>query len=90
VELNAAYVEAWNNLGTALAQSNQPDAAIAAFAAALAHEPCYGDALYNMADTLDELGRDNEAQRYWRSYLASDTASPWADYARQRLSGRRA
>lgn len=85
VELNAAYIEAWNNLGTALAQSNQREAAIAAFAAALAQEPCYGDALYNMADTLDELERVDEAQRYWRSYLACDSGSPWADYARQRL-----
>jgi tetratricopeptide (TPR) repeat protein len=90
VELNAAYVDAWNNLGTALAESHQHEAAVAAFAAALAHEPCYGDALYNMADTLDELGRANEAQRYWRAYLACDSSGPWADYARQRLSNRRA
>jgi tetratricopeptide (TPR) repeat protein len=90
VELDAAYLEAWNNLGIALAQSNQREEAIAAFAAALAHAPCYGDALYNMADTLDELGRTSEAQRYWRSYLACDAASTWADYARRRLADRRA
>lgn len=90
VELRAAYVEAWNNLGTTLVEADQREEAIAAFAAALAHAPCYTDALYNMADTLEELGRDNEAQRYWRAYLACDSSGPWADYARQRISSRRA
>jgi hypothetical protein len=61
---------------------------VSAFTQALQREPSYADALYNLADTLDELCRCDEAQRYWRSYLACDATGPWADYARGRLSPR--
>jgi tetratricopeptide (TPR) repeat protein len=90
VELDAGHVEAWNNLGVVLAKSGQREQAIAAFTKAIQREPSYSDAIYNLADTLEELGRCEEAQRHWRAYLACETSGPWADYARQRLSPRRA
>jgi tetratricopeptide (TPR) repeat protein len=88
IELNANYVEAWNNLGLTLIRIGQREQAVSAFTQALQREPSYADALYNLADTLDELCRCDEAQRYWRSYLACDATGPWADYARGRLSPR--
>jgi len=41
--------------------------------------------VYNLADTLDELGLSRPAAEYFRAYLASDATSEWASRAQARL-----
>lgn len=43
-------------------------------------------AIYNLADTLDELGQRHDAGVQWRAYLRFDATSERAGYARRRAS----
>lgn len=86
IELNADYVEAHNNLGCVLAELGQPQAAIRSFEAALSYLPDYLDARYHLASLYDELGQSASAEPHWRTFLELAPESPWADYARSRLS----
>jgi hypothetical protein len=61
---------------------------MAAFDGALAYHGEYPDAHYQLARTLDELGRGDEAEAHWRAFLDLAPDSPWADQARARLAGR--
>jgi len=85
VELDEDYVEARANLGCVLAETGQLDLAVAAFEGALAYHHDYADAHYHLARTLDELGRREEGEEHWRTFLALSPDSPWADEARHRL-----
>ena len=64
---------------------NKPEEAAAAFRKAIAADPDDARAHYNLADTLDDLGRPDEATPHWQAYLEHDTKSPWATHARARL-----
>jgi tetratricopeptide (TPR) repeat protein len=86
VEMDRRHVAAWNNLGNVLAELGQFAEAVAAFKQALAIEPHYADAHYNLADALDQMGEPLKAMPHWEQYLRQDASSPWADYARRRLS----
>jgi tetratricopeptide (TPR) repeat protein len=86
VELDEDYVEARANLGCVLAESGQRDLAVAAFEGALRYHGGYADAYYHLARTLDEMGRREEAERHWQTFLAMAPDSPWADEARSRLA----
>jgi tetratricopeptide (TPR) repeat protein len=86
VEMNRSHVAAWNNLGNVLAELGQLAEAVAAYKQALALDPHYADAHYNLADTLDQMGEPLKATAHWDQYLRQDSASPWADHARRRLS----
>jgi tetratricopeptide (TPR) repeat protein len=79
------FVEAWNNLGTVLADLEEHEEALKAFRKTLQLDPLYIDAHYNLADTLDHLGRDREARPHWKEYLRHDATSCWAHHARSRL-----
>ncbi len=85
VELDEDYVEARANLGCVLAETGQPELAVAAFEGALAYHHDYPDVHYHLAHTLDELGRTDDAERHWRQFLSLAPDSPWADEARVRL-----
>lgn len=85
IELDEDYVEARANLGCLLVELGQPELAVAAFTGALLHHVEYPDAHYHLARTLDELGRLQEAEEHWRSFLRLAPGSPWADDARRRL-----
>lgn len=85
VEIDPHYADAWNNLGTTLADLMRPEDACSAFRKAVASDPNHQRALYNLADTLEELGRIEEAAPYWQAYLRYDSVSPHAAYARLRL-----
>ena len=61
---------AHNNLGTALARSGQPDAALVHYQSALEIAPGYADARYNLAATHSDLGRHDEAIRQYRKVLS--------------------
>jgi len=43
---------------------------------------------YNLARTLDDLRRHEEANQHWQRFLQLAPNSPWADEARQRLDDR--
>jgi tetratricopeptide (TPR) repeat protein len=78
----------WNNLGTVLEELGQWDEAHGAYLRALALDPGYADAHYNLADLLDELGTPGEAAGHWRAYVQQDTDSQWGRHARRRLSAK--
>ena len=63
-----------------------PSNTLYAFRRALALNPDDTRAHYNLADTLDELGRIGEAAPHWQAYLRRDAASQWAAHARKRLA----
>lgn len=84
IEVDPEYVEAWNNLGNALADS-RPERAIAAYRRALALEPGYADAHYNLAESFAQTGQPDKAREHWRAYLRLAPHDPWAVHVRQRL-----
>jgi Flp pilus assembly protein TadD len=86
VEIDSAFVDAWNNLGTLLVELERPHDAIAAFHRALAADAEDFRAHYNLADTLDELGLNDQARAHWEAYLRYDPQSQWGAHARRRLS----
>jgi tetratricopeptide (TPR) repeat protein len=83
VELDTRDAEAWNNLGTVLAELARHEEAKTAYQNAI--QLGYTDASYNLADLLSELGEDREAQAHWQAYLRHDKHTAWARYARARL-----
>ncbi|HVX15739.1 MAG TPA: tetratricopeptide repeat protein [Pirellulales bacterium] len=85
IELDENYVEARANLGCVLAETGQPELAVAAFEGALAYHRDYPDVHYHLARTLDELGRRDEADLHWRLFIELSSDSPWATVAYQRL-----
>ena len=50
----------------------------------LAYHGDYANARYHLARTLDDLGRDDEADRHWHEFLRLAPDSPWAH---ERTSG---
>src|SRR5262249_27436233 len=65
LELDNRFVEAWNNLGVALAELKRPAEARAAFKRALELDRQYADAHYNLADLLEEMGETQKAREHW-------------------------
>lgn len=59
--------------------------ALAAADAALRLDGRFAEALFNRALILQRLGLREEARTAWERYLVVDTASPWANEARQHL-----
>lgn len=85
IELDQQFVEARASLGCVLAELDKPELAISAFEGALEHHPEYADVMYHLAQQLDSVGRDDEAQIHWQNFLNLAPKSPWADEARDRL-----
>ncbi len=88
IELDDAFVEARASLGSVLAEMGQLELAVAAFRGTLALHDEYPDVHYNLARTLDDLRRHEEANQHWQRFLQLAPNSPWADEARQRLDDR--
>ena len=74
-------------LGCVLQETSQIDLALAAFRGAIDLHEDYSEAHYHLASLLDELGEENEAEEHWRRFLELAPESPWAQEARDRLSG---
>lgn len=85
IELDEDYVEARANLGCVLAETGQHELAVAAFEGALAFHRDYPDVHYHLARTLDEMGRRDEAEHHWRTFVELSPNSPWAVAASERL-----
>ncbi|MBI2825081.1 MAG: tetratricopeptide repeat protein [Planctomycetia bacterium] len=82
VRSEPSFHEAWNNLGVVLADLGQLDDASWAFKRANSLAPWFADAIYNLADCLQDQGLSDEAQPWWRQYARLDAASAWGKYAR--------
>ncbi len=85
IELDEEYVEARASLGCVLAEHGELELAVAAFEGALAFHADYADVHYHLANTLDRLQKNSEAEFHWRTFLALAPESPWAEMARTRL-----
>ncbi len=85
IELDEDYVEARANLGCVLAETGQPELAVAAFEGTLLYHRDYPDVHYHLARTLDELGESEKADEHWEEFLSLAPDSPWANEARDRL-----
>jgi tetratricopeptide (TPR) repeat protein len=88
LELDEDYVEARANLGCVLVELGDKQLAAAAFEGALLSHEAYPDVHYHLARLYDDLERRDDALPHWERYLALAPDSPWADEARDRLSGR--
>jgi len=73
------------NLGSVLDESGRLEEARHHLRQAVRLNPDYSDAHYNLAFVCEKLGAFEEARRHWRRYVELDPASPWCEYARQRL-----
>jgi uncharacterized protein (TIGR02466 family) len=73
--LRPDYAEAWHNLGLAEQDTDDLDAALAAFDEALRHQPGYVEAHGNRGALLTRLGRTEEAEAALERALALNPAS---------------
>ena len=86
IELDEEYVEARANLGCVLAENDELELAVASFQGALAFHSDYADVHYHLANALDRLERQDDAESHWQTFLTLAPESPWAEMARDRLS----
>ena len=84
-ESEAAFAEAWYNLGDLLDEQGRSEAAIEGLRTALRVAPDYADAMFNLALLLQRKNQYGEATDYWRRYLAADHQSEWSARARRSL-----
>ncbi len=89
VELEPGNALAHFNLGSLLDEAGQLGPARDHLQIALRLDPQHADAHYNLAIVFEKLGAFREAGRHWQRYIELDPASPWCNYARQRLSLRK-
>jgi len=87
IESDPDFVEARMGLGCVLQENSQIDLALAAFRGAIELHEEYSEAHYHLASLLDELGEEVEAEQHWLRFLELAPESPWAQEARDRLSG---
>ena len=74
-------MEAWFNLGGLMAERGRREAARRHLAKAIALDPGYADAVYNLATLEYEAGSLREARRWWERYLELDPHSEWGRIA---------
>lgn len=86
VQLAPANPLAQFNLGTVLDDLGEFESAAIHLREAVRLKPGYADAHYNLACVCEKLKAFAEARSHWRCYLELDAASPWAQYARERLT----
>ena len=69
IELDPDFVEARASLGSVLAETGQYELAIAAYRGAISLHEEYADVHYQLAKTLDEVGREVESAHHWQRFL---------------------
>ena len=74
------------NLGSVLDELGKTEEARQHLRLAVRFAPNHPDARYNLALVCEKLRAFSEAREHWQHYLKLDSASPWSDYARQRLA----
>ncbi len=88
-ELNKDNAIAQFNLGSVLEELGELERARQHLRLAVRLDARYADAHYNLAFVCDKLGAHAEAREHWQRYVELDPASPWCDYARERLAQRK-
>jgi tetratricopeptide (TPR) repeat protein len=83
VEIDPQHSDGWNNLGVTLCELNRHEEAVAAFEESVRLNRGNVRAIYNLADCLSELGRDDESRKQWREYLKYDQSTEFAVHARR-------
>jgi hypothetical protein len=78
LNLKPDFPEAHFNLGTAISELGQPNAAVVCYRNAIALRPDNADALLNLGTALKELGELNEATMCYRKVLALEPQHPEA------------
>ena len=84
IEAEPTNADACNNWGVLLCELGRREEALEVFRRAV-RENDDARAHYNLADTLDELGRNWEATPHWQAYLRHDHFSDHARHAKARL-----
>ena len=84
-ESDGSYALAFFDLGNVLDEMKRMPEAIAAYERAIALQPHYADAHYNLALALERHGLRRSALEHWTIYLRLDGAGPWARHARSQL-----
>ena len=69
LKANPKQTEAHYNLGYLRATQGAYTAAVDFFCAAISIDERFADAHFNLADTLEKLGRHEEARTHWRRYV---------------------
>ena len=86
VDMEADYVEAWNNLAVTLAEVGLIGESVDVFLRILDIEPQFAEAMYNLADTYEKQGDISHAVLWWNAYLRVDSGSSIAYEIRLRLA----
>lgn len=84
-ESDGTYALAFFDLGNVLDELKRMPEAIAAYRRAIALQPSYADAHYNLALALERNGQRRSAMPHWSTYLRLDGSGPWAQHARNQL-----
>ena len=84
-ESDSSYALAFFDLGNVLDELKRMPEATAAYRRAIALQPGYADAHYNLALALERNGQRRSALRHWTTYLRLDASGPWASHARTQL-----
>ena len=84
-ESDSAYALAFFDLGNVLDEVKRMPEAITAYRRAIALNPEYADAHYNLALALERNGQRRSALKHWTKYLRLDGSGHWAQHARSQL-----
>lgn len=85
VALEPMHSLAWNNLALCRIKQGDSEGAIEALRSAIELDPLYADAIYNLADILDECGKTIQANGLWKEYVSLVKYGPHSEYARRKL-----
>ncbi|MBY0526930.1 MAG: tetratricopeptide repeat protein [Gemmataceae bacterium] len=85
VEIDPGHAPGWNSLGIVLEELGELEDALAAYQTALQVAPRYDEVHCHLADLLERLDRNKEAEQHWRAYASRGTEAGWLRYAATRL-----
>jgi tetratricopeptide (TPR) repeat protein len=85
LEIEDCQPEAQYNLGYMMLHRGDPEASIAYFCGAIANDPRFADAYFNLAMAYEQTARASHARECWQHYLDIEPTGTWAEIARQHL-----
>ena len=85
LELDPDQPEAHYNLGYIWLEQGFASKAIDQLERAIAADPSFADAYFNLGMALEQVGRPDDAQPHWRTYVKLEPTSTWSDIARRHI-----